>query len=150
MALLEMTQKETIIIIMTDLFTSLFGAVAAARVSVFVGRFATVMMRLVLLRMRLRVAQPAGDGVERSAVMIGAPSSLGVVNFQTSGRAAVVLASHGRDLLGGEPELLDDSRVADDHQEQRENQHDEQLVQCDDETNTITLNIKYKYNKLMK
>jgi hypothetical protein len=45
---------------------------------------------------------------------------------------------------------LDDSRVADDHQEQRENQHDEQLVQCDDETNTITLNIKYKYNKLIK
>lgn len=40
---------------------------------------------------------------------------------------------HGRDLLGGEPELLDDPGVADDHEQGGEDEKDEELIESDEE-----------------
>ena len=44
-----------------------------------------------------------------------------------------VVARHGRNLFGGQPELFDDATVADDHQQQRQDEHDGQLVNSYDE-----------------
>lgn len=120
------------------LLAGLFGAVATARVMRRVlGRGLKMHARLSVVHLRAvqvhrRPADPARDGAEARAGALARPAGLRLVEAARR-VGARALARHGRDLLGGQPQLFDHLGVAHDHQEEGQHEHDEQLVQGDKE-----------------
>lgn len=127
---------------MRRVFGRLDGLVV--RLYVLVVEVIAGLLLLLLLLLTAPDAQATGDGVERRRRTGTSPAGLRLVLMMmmlgcpvvatAAGRvAAAALARHRRDLLRRQPELFDDPRVADDHEQERQDQHDKQLVEGDDE-----------------